>query len=77
MSPSEPVWTNFAARGMWYQSVSARSMPPARLPSVGTIQPANTAAHPIIATTVATVPGCGAGGAAPELVLACSQPAAE
>src|SRR5947207_3221735 len=29
---------------MWYQSVSARSMPAARVPRVGTIQPAASAA---------------------------------
>ena len=42
-SPSVPVWTNRAASGMWYQSVSARSMPAASEPRVGTIQAAASA----------------------------------
>ena len=43
---------------MWYQSVSARSMPPARLPSVGTIHPATTAATAATSAT-AIVPTAG------------------
>ena len=43
------VATNRVASGMWYQSESARSMPPARLPSVGTAHAATSAA-----TTTAT-----------------------
>ncbi len=47
---------------MWYQRVSARSMPPARLPSVGTIQAAATAAQAAAASQIATRAAGGAGG---------------
>ena len=49
---------------MWYQSVSARSMPPARLASVGTIQAAAIAALIPAANQIATRLAAGAGGAA-------------
>jgi hypothetical protein len=58
-----PVWANFAASGMWYQSVSARSIPAARLPSVGTAQAAATPAQARAASTFAIEPESGAGGA--------------
>ena len=49
--------------GMWYQSVSARSMPPARLPRVGTIQAAATTAQAPAASQIASRDASGAGGA--------------
>ena len=39
-----PVSANRDASGMWYQSESARPIPPAMPVSVGIAQPANTAA---------------------------------
>ncbi len=50
---------------MWYQSVSARSMPPARLPRVGTIQAAATTATATAASQTAIRDAGGAGGASP------------
>ena len=54
---------NRAASGMWYQSVSARSMPPASEPSVGTIQAAATTAQAPAAIQTAIRNAGGAGGA--------------
>src|SRR3954447_18399590 len=50
---------------MWYQRLSDRSMPAANVPSVGTIQPAITAAHATTATIFAALHACGDGGAGP------------
>src|SRR5215207_232808 len=55
---------------MWYQSVSARSMPPARLARVGTIQAAATAAQATAAQTQAAVDAGGAGSTAPSRGIA-------
>src|SRR2546430_6184166 len=48
---------------MWYQRLSARSMPAAIVPRVGTIQPAASAAHATTAITLAGPQEGGAGGA--------------
>ena len=46
---------------MWYQSESARSMPPARVPRVGTIHPATTTATAPAASQTASRDDPGAG----------------
>src|SRR5438034_282498 len=48
---------------MWYQSVSARSIPAARVPRTGIIQTPTTIAQAIAAITFATVDPGGDGGA--------------
>ncbi len=62
MWPRKPVCANLAARGMWYQRLSARSMPAARVPRVGTIHPAASAAQAPTATSLASPHEPGAGG---------------
>src|SRR5947199_8694862 len=62
MLPRCPVWTNRAASGMWYQGVSARSMPAATLPSVGTIHAAASAARTATARSLAMPDEGGAEG---------------
>src|SRR4051794_31922174 len=47
---------------MWYQRLSARSMPPASVPSVGTIHAATTTATAPAASQTATRDDSGAGG---------------